>query len=219
MDILSTYQPFMSAVLSVHNGHYSISENDIAEYLDTYREEADKEAKKLFSRDDFFDDAKFAIYTWADEKLLLSDWSKSHPWIPLQARFFNTHCGGEEFFSRLDNILSRYNTIDDSPSETYSKQAVKNVLHVYARCLTMGVEGKYFESDKKELGAIKQTVIDTLAPKTEGALFNTTSVVEKRGPLIQWRWLDFFILMLILGSIFGSALIFILYQVLLFNLV
>ncbi|MCL1126465.1 DotU family type IV/VI secretion system protein [Shewanella surugensis] len=219
MDILSIYQPFMSAVLSVHNGQYSIPANDIAEYLDTYRDKADKEAKKLFSRDDFFDDAKFAIYTWADEKLLLSDWSKSHPWIPLQARFFNTHCGGEEFFSRLDNILSRFDATNDSPTETYSKQAIKNVLHVYARCLTMGVEGKYFESDKKELLSIKQTVITALAPDNEGALFNTASAAEKSQPLIQWRWLDFFILMLILSSIFGSALIFILYQVLLFNLV
>ncbi|WP_299491519.1 DotU family type IV/VI secretion system protein [uncultured Shewanella sp.] len=219
MDILSIYQPFMSAVLSVHNGQYSIPENDIAEYLDTYRDKADKEAKKLFSRDDFFDDAKFAIYTWADEKLLLSEWSKSQPWIPLQARFFNTHCGGEEFFSRLDNILERFHAMDDTPADTFSRQAIKNALHVYARCLTMGVEGKYFGSDKKELLSIKQRVIEALEPNTEGALFNTLSPVEKSPPLIQWRWLDFFMLMLILSAVFGSALIFILYQVLLFNLV
>ncbi|OAT23904.1 hypothetical protein M977_00194 [Buttiauxella gaviniae ATCC 51604] len=92
------------------------------------------------------DDALFAMTVWFDEMVLRSELPFKHYWRNqlLQTHFFNTVIGGEEFFSRLDNI-------DD-----------ENIAlrMVYLNCLLLGFHGKYHHRDSSEL--LKRIAVERL---------------------------------------------------------
>ena len=83
------------------------------------------------------DDALFAMAVWFDEVILRSDLPVKQGWRNelLQMHYFNTVIGGEEFFTRLDNIDCENTAL----------------RMVYLHCLLMGFHGKYHYQDSSEL--------------------------------------------------------------------
>ncbi|MGD9971507.1 MAG: DotU family type IV/VI secretion system protein [Desulfatirhabdiaceae bacterium] len=125
-------------------------------------------------------DALFAVCAFADETVLDSSWSGRTEWMKekLQRRRFNTDNAGEEFYHRLDALCNRMTEqkMDDATFfdhlQTPPDQELRQVLEVYAACLTMGFKGRYYDvQDRIRLtGIIRQNlnlVLGDLKPETD----------------------------------------------------
>jgi type VI secretion system protein ImpK len=98
------------------------------------RAAAFKDAHGFPERD--WEEALFAVCAWVDEKILCSDWEGRAPWVPcqLQRRRFATTRAGEQFYQRLEAL----------------PEGAGQVLEVYAYCLALGFQGRFFGPDDVE---------------------------------------------------------------------
>ncbi|WP_432738114.1 DotU family type IV/VI secretion system protein [Maridesulfovibrio sp. FT414] len=135
----------------------------------------DDKVDRLDVSDELFDDARFAVFAWADEAVLCSGWTGVRDWLrhPLQREYYGTANGGEEFFERLEKLLSgQGGPVDSSIFADFGKEgdpeaegvALQNgaseVLEVFALCLSLGFTGKYFsESDGPRLQTLRRNCI------------------------------------------------------------
>jgi len=105
-----------------------------------------------------WDTARFAVCAWIDESVLCSLWEGKTQWThrQLQREYYDTTSGGEEFFERLDAL---------GPEE-------KDVREVYAYCLALGFQGRYFrKEDERRLVRIKASNLQYIKEHTmEGDL-------------------------------------------------
>lgn len=158
-------------------------------------EQVREDVRKLITRMDdrsdridipepLYDDARFAVFAWADEAVLLSDWSGVREWLkhPLQREFYGTANAGEEFFARLDNLLHRnQGPVDQSIFADMEKDGelsanangngngIAEVLEVYALCLSLGYTGKYFsESGEERLKELRRECVDRISGNIDG---------------------------------------------------
>lgn len=102
--------------------------------------------------DKAFNNAKFAVVAYIDEKLLSSNWDGKQKWKKesLQQRLFSTLNSGVEFYERLD----RLNPLDPMDREVRS---------VYYTCLCRGFQGKYFQSGNEAfIDSIRDTNLNLL---------------------------------------------------------
>ncbi len=147
-----------------------------AEY-EQVREDVRKLITRMDDRSDLFDipevlynDARFAVFAWADEAVLVSKWSGVREWLkhPLQREFYGTANAGEEFFERLDKLFNRNNgPVDQSlfadmekDGEPVNGNGLSEVLEVYALCLSLGFTGKYFsESGEVRLEELRRECV------------------------------------------------------------
>lgn len=125
--------------------------------------------------EDIYNDARFAVFAWADEAVLVSRWAGVREWLkqPLQREFYATANAGEEFFERLDKLLNcSKGPVDQSlfadmemekeeaGSENGNGNGVAEVLEVYALCLSLGYTGKYFsESGEERLKELRRECV------------------------------------------------------------
>jgi len=121
---------------------------------------------------ELYDEARFAVFAWADEAVLVSEWSGVNEWLkhPLQREFYGTANAGEEFFERLDGLFKRNNgVLDQSLFADVEKEGevvadsnngLSEVLEVYALCLSLGYTGKYFsESGEERLDELRRECV------------------------------------------------------------
>lgn len=84
-------------------------------------------------------EARFALVAWADETILLSDWSGRDEWLrePLQLQIFRTNRAGDEFYDHLAALR---------PEQNLARE-------VYFLCLCLGFEGRYVgqEAERAQL--------------------------------------------------------------------
>ncbi|WP_321405202.1 DotU family type IV/VI secretion system protein [Maridesulfovibrio sp.] len=123
--------------------------------------------------EDIYNDARFAVFAWADEAVLVSNWSGVREWLkhPLQREFYATSNAGEEFFERLDKLFNRNNgpvdqslfadmQKEDAGPENGKVNRETEVLEVYALCLSLGYTGKYFsESGEEHLKKLRRECV------------------------------------------------------------
>jgi type IV/VI secretion system ImpK/VasF family protein len=85
------------------------------------------------------EEARFALVAWADETILVSDWSGREEWLrePLQLQLFRTNRAGDEFYDHLAALR---------PDQNYARE-------VYFLCLCLGFQGGYAgrDADRAEL--------------------------------------------------------------------
>lgn len=96
-----------------------------------------------------FDLAKFAVCAWVDEMISCSAWPERMRWPKeeLQRVFFQTTNAGEEFYQYLSQIT----------------MTQKDVLEVYATCLSLGFQGRYFgKYGQDELEGIRLSTVRRL---------------------------------------------------------
>ena len=84
----------------------------------------------------------FAFVAFLDEVILSSDDPCRHDWAqkPLQEDLFGVSTAGEQFFTRLDNLLSKPDTAE-----------LADVLEVYYLCLLLGFQGQYILGGRANL--------------------------------------------------------------------
>ncbi|WP_320006564.1 DotU family type IV/VI secretion system protein [Maridesulfovibrio sp.] len=132
----------------------------------------DDRSDRIDVSEEFYDEARFAVFAWADEAVLVSEWSGMNEWLkhPLQRKFYGTANAGEEFFERLDGLLERNNGMldqslfaemeDEGEVVAESKNNLSEVLEVYALCLSLGYTGKYFnESGEEKLAELRRECV------------------------------------------------------------
>ncbi|MFO7876230.1 MAG: DotU family type IV/VI secretion system protein [Desulfovermiculus sp.] len=146
-----------------------------------------------------FDAARFAVCAWIDEQLLSSAWPGRNQWVstPLQKRIYGTVRAGEEFFLRLDQLLTasaaaETNASDETgvedildPMSHSVDSALHQVVEVYAACLALGFTGRYYQDAKqRELQKIKmrclQAISDSDAPLAAERLFPRAYALSTR---------------------------------------
>lgn len=88
------------------------------------------------------EEARFALVAWADEKILLSDWSGREEWLrePLQLQLFGTNRAGDEFYDHLAALR---------PDQNLARE-------VYFLCLSLGFEGRYSGQDAQRSELARQ---------------------------------------------------------------
>ncbi|SMF09616.1 type VI secretion system protein ImpK [Desulfovibrio gilichinskyi] len=161
---LFTFVRFLTDSSYKIEADYEVVRKDFSLLLDRV-ESKGREGK--FS-DEQFDNARFAVFAWADEAILCSSWPGAKDWLKhtLQREYYGTSSAGEEFFERLNLLLGERKTpldeslfVDcdcDKDSEKSSpveenKSYNLEILEVYALCLSLGYSGIYFsdhESDR-----------------------------------------------------------------------
>lgn len=110
-------------------------------------------------------DALFAVCAFADEAVLASEWSGRGEWMkrPLQRVRFATANAGEEFYARLAGLCDKASGVipagdefsyDDGMGglmgDAGGRSCLREVLEVYAACLTLGFTGRYYDEKGRE---------------------------------------------------------------------
>lgn len=123
-------------------------------------------------------DALFAACAFADEAILASNWPGRADWMkrPLQRERFATANAGEEFYVRLAALCDKASgvipagdefTYDDGVAglmdDAGGRSCLREVLEVYAACLTLGFTGRYYDERGREtLGQITRASLKRL---------------------------------------------------------
>lgn len=171
---LFTYIRLLTGKPEMAGADYDAVRRDIDTIIERMNERHDQSAVA----DEYFDDARFAVFAWADEAVLVSSWSGVRDWLrlPLQRQYYDTANAGEEFFEHLDKLLhAGSGPVDDSiftdlGSEVQGdivgakqQNGIAEVLEVYALCLSLGFTGKYFsESDADRLEKLRRDCLDRI---------------------------------------------------------
>ena len=91
--------------------------------------EGEAQLKNTNATQEDYDLARFAVFAWADETILLGSWPGKTQWQvePLQRKYYHTSDAGELFFQKLNTIGPHQN----------------HVREVYFICLALGFTGQY----------------------------------------------------------------------------
>lgn len=121
-----------------------------------------------------FEQAKFAVAAFLDEKIMSTSWGHRAQQAAerrFQYAFFKTALAGSEFFERLETIRRV------SPRNS-------DLLEVYALCLTLGFSGKYSDYDQEQLSRLIEEVTAEVQPKR-----GERSILSPHGQRPQ-EWID-----------------------------
>lgn len=191
MDLQERFAPLMAAAL-----HYAGSAQGLAMPLEDIQarllEQAEGErAIPALSADGGLpdmpeerrrelEDARFAVYAWADEKLLNAPRPDAGAWMPLslQCRYFSTTEAGQLFFSRLNAVLDTLGITgeDDGEPRDLAQRlemarslpadgAGVDVLRIFALCLLYGFRGRLY--GQKDLLARVRKAAEVLLRRPE----------------------------------------------------
>ena len=128
------------------------------------------------------DDALFAVCAFADEAVLSSQWPGRGEWLKrsLQRLRFGTANAGEEFYVRLAALCEQASQgsgqVAPLPGEAQQgegegelfdeagrRSSLREVLEIYAACLTLGFTGRYYgDTGRARLAAITRESLDRL---------------------------------------------------------
>ncbi|MBQ9406912.1 MAG: DotU family type IV/VI secretion system protein [Desulfovibrio sp.] len=172
MDLQERFAPLMAAAL-----HYAGSPQGLAMPLEDVQaqllEQADEERAMPMpsagsglpdmpeERRRELEDARFAVYAWADEKLLNAQRPDAAAWMPLslQCHYFSTTEAGQTFFSKLDALLTALGITSEEAEPPDLAQRLEQarslpsegsglaVLRIYALCLLYGFRGRLYSQD------------------------------------------------------------------------
>ncbi len=137
------------------------------------------------------EDALFAVCAFADEAVLASQWPGRGEWLKqsLQRLHFGTANAGEEFYTRLAALCDQASEahgpgvglsgagglLGDTTDDAGRRSNLREVLEVYAACLTLGFTGRYYgDTGRERLAAITRESLDRLLvhkPTLGGHLF------------------------------------------------
>lgn len=172
-----TFIRFVADSPEMGQADYGQVREDVSRLIVRAQERADDAGYSF----ELFDQARFAVFAWADETVLCSSWSEVREWLklPLQREYYGTANAGEEFFERLDVLLSEKNSpesegfFDDfaddiEPEQTRVANGNVEVLEVYALCLSLGFIGVYFsDPDSDRLARLRNDCIARVLGRQE----------------------------------------------------
>jgi type IV/VI secretion system ImpK/VasF family protein len=147
-DLAQQCQPILTLLQSSQQHDFATMSQSLEEILDSIDDE----------------DTLFAVTAFVDDKLLNQKWPGQQQWrvYPLQLKYFDQHSVGEEFYARIDKLIS-------------SQQLPQ--LVIYYCMLILGFEGKY-RGQLQHRNATIRKCLDSLQEHYQ------SSPVEKR----RWRY-------------------------------
>lgn len=210
MQLLQLYQPFMGAVLLISEEAKPSQPEPLCQKLKQLWLETEEAIAKQGWSKTWTTEAAFAVCVWADERLLLSPQASALAWIPLQSQLYQTHCGGEEFFSRLETLFSRYELIEQNhPSRTL----LDEVLAVFGACLATQFKGHYYHVGEQPIQQLRQRISQQLALPQGPVVFEVFPKAATHHPLIHHgRLFDPWSVLLIIAALLGVLLVMLIYQ-------
>ncbi|MBQ7608724.1 MAG: DotU family type IV/VI secretion system protein [Desulfovibrionaceae bacterium] len=194
MDLQERFAPLMAQALHCASGEgLAMPLEAVQTRLFSLAEE--ERSALAFSSDlpDRLEYARFAVYAWADEKLLNAERPDAGAWLPLslQCRYFSTTEAGHIFFTRLDDVLDSLGIareVDGVPQDLAERlerachlapeRSGVDVLRIFALCLLYGFRGRLFAEEELLLRVRKacrallrqpETVSLTSAPSSSHA--------------------------------------------------
>lgn len=117
---------------NLHAG-FQPSYEEVREAVTLLLEQQDSAAKQHGISDQVYQDARFAVVTWADETILrCTTWQHHSKWhaFPLQLEYYHTRNAGEEVLTRLERF----------PADQ------KEIRELYYQCFDLKLIGRYFLS-------------------------------------------------------------------------
>ncbi len=215
MDLHERFAPLMAAAL-----HYAGSPEGLAMPLEDIQtrllEQADEERAMPVpptggglpdmpeERRRGLEDARFAVYAWADEKLLNAQRPDAAAWMPLslQCHYFSTTEAGQTFFSKLDAQLTALGIAAEEEEPAALAQRLEQarslplndsgleVLRVYALCLLYGFRGRLYSQGellarvRKACRALLRRSEPARAPETAPARQDRQTLLHRLEPAL-----------------------------------
>jgi type IV/VI secretion system ImpK/VasF family protein len=210
MQLLQLYQPFMGAVFLISEGSKPSQPETVCQKLKQLWLATEEAIAKQGWSKTLTTEAAFAVCAWADERLLLSPQASALAWVPLQSQLYQTHCGGEEFFSRLETLFSRYELIEKNhPSRTL----LDEVLAVFGACLAARFIGHYYHLGERPIQQLRQRISHQLALSQGPVVFDVFPQDADQRSLIQpWRLFDPVSGILMVAALLVVLLVILIYQ-------
>lgn len=137
------YQGALTAAVRIQSGRQQIgAPSALRGRMKDVIAEIDREALRRSYTTTHAAETHFAFIAFLDEVILNSDDPMRDEWAkkPLQEEVFGVSTAGEQFFHKLDHLLS----LPDSPEWT-------DVLEVFLLCLLLGFQGRYIRGNRAEL--------------------------------------------------------------------
>lgn len=124
MDIFAYVSCFAKSV-EVRQPDY----HDVREQIRSLLAASEKLAAENGIDGNDYDQARFALCAWVDEKLLSANWQQKSYWMKdqLQRSHYNTTDAGEEFFTRLESLGLHQ----------------REVREIFYLCLALGFTGRH----------------------------------------------------------------------------
>jgi type VI secretion system protein ImpK len=114
--------------------------NELREKILTLVNAQEERSKTAGIAVESFREARFAVLSWLDEMILISNWPHRAHWQHLMLAYYGTLNAGEDFFRHLELLPSQAN----------------DVREIYYLCLSLGFQGRYaFGDDHNELRDLK----------------------------------------------------------------
>ncbi len=124
------------------------SVSEVREKIRTLIDEQEKRAKSGEAPWESYLEARFAVLSWVDERILTSTWPNRGQWQHLMLTYHGTLNAGEEFYDHLEHL----------PSEA------REVREVYYLCLKLGFMGRLALADSaNELADLQRNLYRQLS--------------------------------------------------------
>lgn len=151
----------------MHEVSFETARSDMDRLLDQAVEDSQEQ------RPEEVEDALFAVCAFADEAVLSSDWPGRGEWLKqsLQRLRFDTANAGEEFYLRLAALCDKASEAKSAAGglggglhdDSIRTSNLREVLEIYAACLTLGFTGRYYgDKGRERLAAITRDSLDRL---------------------------------------------------------
>lgn len=149
-NLALSFQELFTVIVRLRSNRQQVSDvNSFRSHLLNALKQSEAESRKAGSSQEDTRLAVFALVAFLDEAILNSDNPVFRDWSrrPLQEEVFGSHIAGEMFFTGVDRLLQR----DDS-------LALADVLEVYYLCLLLGYGGRYSMGARGNLQQITEKV-------------------------------------------------------------
>jgi len=137
------YQGLFTGIVRIQSGRQQIQNAEMfRRRMKEALAEVTREAMKRNYAAEHTMESDFAMVAFLDEVILTSNDPSRNDWKqkPLQEDLFGTSVAGEVFFSRVEKLLQRADTIE-----------LSDILEIYYLCILLGFEGRYAVGPKSEL--------------------------------------------------------------------
>lgn len=170
MKIIEVVEPLVSLVLIGSNQHVNDEENFVFCVTEQYLE-AIKNLEFLGLSQDTTENARHAITFFVDE-IMMTNYKN---WSLLQMKYYQTNCGGEEFFQLINKSLEKKKEErDDSYIELVS---------LYDFLLSLGFKGKYWSGQTDAVTKIRSDLNGIIGIDSTVSLVNSSVEVKDKSSL------------------------------------
>jgi type VI secretion system protein ImpK len=120
--------------------------------------------------EDVVSEAKYILTVFVDEKMMTG----SERWELLQMKYYQSNCGGEEFFTRLDSLMQRFSVMDSGSPE---------LLELYNYLLSLGFRGVHWHDTAGVIRALRKKINQILQLPAVPVLSNQTDEHIENKPM------------------------------------